>query len=104
MANGGHERYLMYRLMLETPSRTGTVRSLVGSSFDLKGTPTSVAARYGAQKKRKGGFVGPLWPDLTTEPRKHAKRLLPAALFFRVPPDCKVLNWVARDSNPGHAD
>ena len=75
----GHERYLLYRLAIETGLRANEIRSLTQSSFDLAACTVTVVA--GSSKRRRKD-VQIISASLATELKPFLATKMPATKAF----------------------
>jgi len=78
----GHERYLIYRLCIETGLRASEIRSLRVSSFDFDNCVLAVEACY---SKRRRYDVIPLRSDTMVELKRYLTTKIPHCKAFNVP-------------------
>jgi len=78
----GHQRYICYRLAIESGLRASEMRSLRPMDFDLEGLTVTVRAAY--SKNRTEATI-PLRKETAEELRGFLRGLLPTAKVFAMP-------------------
>lgn len=78
----GYERYLIYRLAVETGLRRGEITKLTAGCFDFNGGFVSLDAKH---TKNKKGAKLPLRRDTAEEFRAFCQGKLPTATVFKMP-------------------
>ncbi|MBW8015074.1 MAG: site-specific integrase [Planctomycetes bacterium] len=78
----GHERYLVYKLALQTGLRANEIRNLTASSFDFNNRTVTVTGAYTKNKKLA---VLDLKRDTTLELKSFLSHKMPGVKVFAVP-------------------
>jgi len=99
----GAERYLIYRLALESGLRAKEIRTLSRSSFDFTARPATVTVEAAYSKRRRLDVL-PLRPDTADLLREHLAKKLPEAAAFATPQKDRLAGVVRADLAAARAE
>ena len=92
----GYERYITYRLAVETGLRASEIRSLKRSSFDFRTTPATVTVEAGYSKRRREDVL-PLRNDTAELLKAHLASKMPEATALRITDSDKTATVIRAD-------